>query len=304
MATMSVMLILVIAACISVIIAFTLGQNRRDPVRVKRLVEYCVGLFVIAAVCLLPVSMLIWVVDSYLISIPMAMDAVLCYDVDPDKFVDNLENEEDENTPEKHREELRKRGVSDDAIHGIQKGLWTRWPIIVGATSLLLVAGIGALAHCNRAMLKELEANDSCPPGSAGSYVGARTLDSPCVCEPDVLPGEEWEVMSHSRQQRGNRSSHEIHQRKCLYERIAVASDDIARNILSSIAERGPAYAIERLAEELHEPEHHEIRESPSGAPEHDDEVYEERGYVLIWNTRRRYVSLAFAVEPGARGTS
>ena len=83
-----------------------------------------------------------------------------------------------------------------------------------------------------------------------------------------------------------------------------MASDDIARDILSSIDERGPAYVIERIAEDLHEPGHHEIGESPSGGPKHDDEAYEERGYILIWNARRRYVSLAFAVEPGARGTS
>ena len=301
---MSFMLILMIAAFTLMIAAFTLQRCRRNLVRPKRLVDHCVGLFVITAVCLLPVFLLIWAVASYLIPIPMAIDAVWRFEVDPAKFEDNLENAEGGDIPRAHREELQNRGVPEDAIRGIQEMLWTGWPIIVGATLLFLLIGIRALAHCHLALLRDVEANDTCPPGGAVSYAGVRILDSPWEYETDVLSREERESRSPSRRRRGNRSSHEIHQGDGLYERIAVASDDIARAILSSIAERGPAHVIERLAEDLHEPGHHEIRESPSKVPEHDDKVYEKRGYVLIWSARRRYVSLAYAVEPDARVTS
>jgi hypothetical protein len=301
MATMSFMLILVITVFIVLIAACTFGRNRRNPVRATRLVDYLLGLSVTAAVCFLPVVLLIWVVHSYVIPIPMATEVFALLDEDPDTWERNLENEK---IAEKHGEEFRKRGRTEGEIRLIQEVLWKGWPIIVGVGLLLLLGGIQALAHGNRALLRDVGANDSCTPGSAGSYVGIRTLDSPWEDETDILSSEEREATSHSMRRRGNRSSREIHQRDGQYERIAVARDDFARVILSSIAERGPAHVIEHLAEVLHEPGHHEIEESASGFPEHDDQVYEERGYVLIWNVRRRYVSLAYQVEPGTRGAS
>jgi hypothetical protein len=293
--------ILLIVALTLLIAAFALQQSRPNPVRPRRLVHYGVGLSVITAVCFLPAFLLIWVVDSYVIPIPMAIDAVWRFDPDPAKFEDSLENGEGGDIPLEHTKVLQNHGVPEDAIRGIQEMLWTGWPIIVGATLLFLLIGIQALAHCSVAFLRDVEANDTCPPGEAFRYVGVKTFDSPREYERDVLSGERREARSHSRRRLGNRSSHEIHQRDGLYEQIAVASDDFARPILLSIVERGPARVIERLAEDFHEPGHHEIRESPSGIPAHDDEAYEEGGYVLIWNTRRCYVSLACAVEPDVR---
>jgi hypothetical protein len=293
--------IFLIVAFTLLIAAFTLQQSRRNPIRPKRLVDYGAGLFAITTVCLLPAFLLIWVVDSYVIPIPMAIDAIWRFDPDPAKFEDNIQNGEAGDISLEHRTVLQNRGVPEDAIRGIQEMLWTGWPIIVGATLLFLLIGIQALAHCNVALLRDVEANDTCPQGGAVSYVGVKTFDSLQEYETDVLSGERREARSHSRRRFGHRSSHEIHQWDGLYEQIAVASDDFARLILLSIVERGPAHVIEHLAENLHEPGHHEIKESPSGVPAHDDEVYEERGYVLIWNTRRRYVSLARAVEPDVR---
>jgi hypothetical protein len=291
--------LLIIAGFIVLIAACTFGQSRRSPVSANRLVDYGVGLLVLVTACFLPVFLLIWGVHSYVIPIPMASDAVSRFDLDPAKF-----NEELGDIPREHREDLQKRGVPEDEIRGIQEMLWTGWPIIVVATLLLLLIGIQALAHSHLALLRDVEGDDSCPPGGANSYVGVRTLDSQWENQTDVRYGEEREARSHSSWRCGNSSYHELHQRGGLYERIAVARDDIARDILSSIAERGPAHVIERLAEVLHEPGHHEIEESASEFPEHDDEVYEERGYVLIWNARRRYVSLAYAVESDALVTS
>ncbi len=298
---MSFMLILVIAGFALVIAACTLGQSRRNPVSANRLVDYGVGLLVLVTACFLPVFLLIWMVHSYLIPIPMASDAVSRFDFDRETWEDNLEKDEAGNIPDEYGKHLRDQGVPEGVIRRIQESLWVGWPIIVGAALLFLFVGIQALAHGNVALLRDVEGNDNCAPGGVVSYVGVPTLDSPWEHETDVSLGEEREARSHSRRRHGNRSSREICQRGGLYERIAVARDDIARDILSSLVDRGPAHVIQRIAEQLHEPGHHEIRELPSCVPEYDDEVYEERGYVLIWNARRRYVSLAYAVEPDAQ---
>jgi hypothetical protein len=234
----------------------------------------------------------------------MAIDAIFRYDPDSTKFEENIENEEGENIAAMHSEILKNRGVPEDAIRVIQKILWTRWPILVGAGLLLLFLAFHALAHSHLALLDDVESKDICAPGGVVSYVGIPTLHRKWGHETRVLSGEEYEAMSDSRQRRGNRSSREIYQREGLYERIAVARDDIARDILSSLADRGPGHVIQRIAGQLHEPGHHEISELPSGIPENDDEIYEERGYVLIWNTRRRYVSLAHVFEPDERMNS
>jgi hypothetical protein len=304
MATMAFMLILVIVAFSVTIVVFATGQSWRKLDRVNRLFDHWMGLFVLTALCFLPVFLLIWGAHSYVIPLEMATEAFGRYDPDREKWEDNLEDEEEGSIPDKHAEELRKRGLPDEVIRGIQEMLWTGWPIIVGATLLCFLIGIQALAHGNVSILREVEANDTCPPGRADSYVGVRTLDSPREYRADVRFAEEREARFLSSLRRGNRSSSELHQRGDLYERIAVARDDFARDILTAIAVRGPAHVIEHLAGVLHEPGHHEIEGSASGFSEHDDEVYEKGGYVLIWNTRRRYVSLACAVESDAPVTS
>lgn len=293
--------IFLIVAFTVLIAAFTIQQRRPNLVRPGRLVRYGVGLFVITTVCLLPAFLVVWVVDAYLIPGPMAIEAIWRFAWDRDQFEDNIENGEGGDIALEHSKELQKRGVSEDAIRGIQEMLWAGWPFIVGATLLFFVIGIRALAHCNIAFLKDVEANDTWPPGVAFSSVGGRAFDRPREYETDLLSGERRVATFHSRRRRGRRASHEIHPRDGLYEQIAVASGDFARLILCSIVERGPAHVIECLAADLHEPGHHEIRDSPSGVSACDDESYEERGYVLIWNTRRRYVSLACAVAPDVR---
>jgi hypothetical protein len=301
---MWLLFILTIAGFMLLIAAIVLTQGRRSLARASRLLDYWTGLFVLAVACFLPVLLLVWAVHTNLIPIPQAVEAVGCFDPDLSKFEDNLENEEQGNLVDKHAKALKDAGASEDEICRIQNFLWTRWPTIVAAGLVLFFIGIHALAHAHRALLRDIEASDNCPPGGAGSYVGAPTLDSSREFVTDFASGEQCEMPSHLAQRHGNRSIHEICQRDELYERIAVASDDVARGILISIAQRGPAHVIKRLAEDLHEPGHHEIRETPSRFPEHYDEVYEERGYVLIWNARRLYVSLAYAVKPDARVTS
>lgn len=304
MGSMPVLWIFPIVAFTLLIAAFTLRQSRRNPVRPKFLVDYGVGLLVLTTVCFLPAFLLVWLVDSYVIPIDKALDAIWRFDLDPNKFEDNIKNGEGGDISLEHRKLLQKRGVPEDTISRIQEMLWRGWPMIVVATLLFLFIGIQALAHGNVALLRDVEANANGPPGRAVSCVGVRTLDSPQKYETGALSRERREARSHSGRRLGNRSSQKIHHRDCLYEQIAVASDDIARPILLSIIERGPARVIDCLAEDFHEPGHHELRESPSGIHAHDDETYEERGYVLIWNIRRCYVSLACAVKPNVRSNS
>ncbi len=301
---MLILWIFPIVAFTLLIAAFTLQQRRRSPVRPKFLLDYGLGLLVLTTVCFLPAFLLVWLVDSYVIPIPMALDAIWRFDPDPDKFEDNIENGEGGDISLEHRRLLENRGVPGDTIRRIQEILWRGWPIIVVATLLFLFIGIRALAHGNVALLRDVEANANGPPGRAVSCVGVGTFGSPQEYATGALSGERRQARSHSRRRLENRSSHEIHQRSGLYEQIAVASDDFARPILLSIIERGPAYVIECLAEDFHEPGHHEIRKSPSGVFAHDDETYEERGYVLVWNRRRCYVSLACEVKPDARSNS
>lgn len=266
----------------------------------ENFVDHWVGVLVIACVCLLPLFLLLWGVH-WLIPIPMAVDAASRFDPNPVTFKANLEDEERGNIRRQHREALRHRGVPEDAIRDTQWALWVGWPMIVLAGLLLYIIGVRALAHSYVAYKKEAEANDSCPPGGAGSYVG--------MYIPEMPPGHgiglplETELGGMSQRRRGHRtsSSRDFRHHGCVYERIAVLRDDIAHGCLHAIASQGPVHVIRGLAEDLHEPGHHELGETPWGGPAFDDDqMYEERGYVLVWNMRRGYISLAFEVEAEA----
>jgi hypothetical protein len=64
--------------------------------------------------------------------------------------------------------------------------------------------------------------------------------------------------------------------------------------ILDSISAEGPEYVLHELSG-LHELGHHEIANELHH--EGDDETYEMDGYILTWNSRRKYVSLDYQLD-------
>ena len=175
---MLALFILLIAGTTFLIVVLVVGQGSPGLARNGRVFDYALGLFVLAVACFLPAFLLIWFIHSYAISTETTIEVFSEFDPVPAKWEQNIENE-DNDLVQKNAEELEESGLPDDVIPLIQDLMWIGWPLVAAVLLLFFFVGFRALAGSHRMLLRDVEADAHCPPGSVDSYVGLPTLPNP-----------------------------------------------------------------------------------------------------------------------------